>query len=329
MPANLTPEYKRAEALFREANTTEAKLSALEFMLQTIPKHKGTDHMQADIKRRIAKLRSGPATRGAPRQKDIFHVPVGAAAGQVVLLGTPNSGKSALVANFTNANVHVADFPFSTHAPIPGILRYEDIQIQLVDMPPITPEHIEPGQANTYRQCDLILLVVDLAAADVTEQLDHCVSFLDERTLILPVDADPDDMSYKRMVRPCLAVATKADQAGGDDFNVLADMYGHRLELVIASVREPASLARLARRIFDALHIVRIYSKLPGKKPDMHDPFTLPAGSTIHDLAHKVHRELADKLRYARAWGEDKYPGQQVPRDYPIHDKDIVELHFA
>jgi len=329
MPANLTPEYKKAEELYRQAKTAEEKITALELMLQTIPRHKGTEHMQADLKQRLSRLREAPTAKAGVRHVDIFHVPKGAAAGQVALLGTPNSGKSSLVAHLTNAHVQVAEFPFSTHAPVPGILHYEDTQIQMVDMPPVSREHIESGQTNTYRHCDLILLVVDLSAADVTDQMEICLDYLNDRKLILPAEADPDDEFYRCMCKPCLGVATKSDLAGAGDFEILKDMYGARLEMTCASANDPAGLSHLARRIFELLKIIRIYSKLPGKEPEMKYPFTLPVGATVQDLAYKVHRELAEKLRYARAWGEGKYPGQQVPRDYPLRDKDIIELHFA
>ncbi len=329
MPANLTPEYKKADELYRQAKTTEEKISALELMLQTIPKHKGTDHMQADLKRRLSKLRTAPQTRAGARQGDIFHVPKGAVGGQVVLLGTPNSGKSAIVAALTNANVQVAEFPFSTTAPVPGMMKYEDIPIQLVDMPPITRDHVAPGQTNAYRQSDLILVGVDLSAPDVTDQVETCLNFLHQRTLIMPEDAEQDEFLYRHMVRPCLWVATKTDLAKEGDFEVLREMYQNKMNITCSTVKDQTGLDDLSRRIFEALRILRIYSKIPGKPVDMKEPFILPIGATVFDLAQKVHRELAEKFRFARAWGEDKYPGQQVPRDYPMRDKDIIELHFA
>ncbi len=330
MPANLTPEYKKAEELLRQAKTTEEKITALELMLSTIPKHKGTDHMQADIKRKISKLKADSESKGpGGRKQDVFHVPKGAAAGQIVLLGTPNSGKSSLVANLTKAHVQVADFPFSTHGPVPGMMPFEEIQIQLVDMPPITREHVEPGQTNAYRQCDLILVVVDLSAADVTDQMETCLNFLRERTLILPEGAEAGEELYQRLIRPCLGVAAKSDLANEGDLAVLRDMYDRQMEIISVTSMEQQSLQQMAQRIFERLEIVRIFSKQPGKKVDMKEPFVLPIGATVDDLAVKVHRELAEKLRYARAWGEGKYDGQQIPRDYPLRDKDIIELHFA
>ena len=328
MPANLTPEYKRAERLFREAQGTEEKIAALELMLRTIPKHKGTDHMQADIKHRLAKLRAAPATKGGGRHTDMFHVPSNNEGTQVALLGTPNAGKSALLAALTNAPAQVAEFPFSTHRPVPGIMMHEDVPIQLVDMPPITREHVATGQINTYRHCDLIMVVVDLASAEVTEQVETCLAFLADRTLMVPEGADPDDQLYQHMAKPLLIVATKADLAQQGDFEALRQMYSRSLDWIVASVNEPGSLARLSLRIFEALRIVRVYSKLPGKEADMTAPFVLGADATVYDLARSIHRELADKLRYARIWGRVKHPGQQVHRDHVLHDKDIAELHF-
>lgn len=329
MPANLTPEYKKAEELYRQATTADEKVAALELMLAKIPKHKGTDHMQADLKRRLAKLRESPQGKAGARQGEVYHIARGASAGQVVLIGTPNSGKSALVGALTNAHVQVADFPFATHGPIPGILRYEDIQIQLVDMPPIMREHVETGQVNAYRHCDLILMVVDLSAADVTDQIDICVGFLRERTLMVPRAEARGDAFYEQLARPVLCAASKMDLAGSGDLEALGDMTEGALDLVGYSVHDPGSLAALSRRIFERLHVVRVYSKVPGKEAELASPFTLPVGSTVLDLAAKIHRELAGKLRFARAWGEQKHDAQQVPRDYALRDKDIIELHFG
>ncbi|MCP4710688.1 MAG: TGS domain-containing protein, partial [Planctomycetes bacterium] len=164
----------------------------------------------------------------------------------------------------------------------------------------------------------------------VTDQVEICLDFLHERTLILPEDAtEKDSELYRHMVRPCLWVASKADLAGVGDFEVLRDMVQNNLTMTCASMEDPESIDKLSLIIFETLKIVRIYSKIPGKPLDKKDPFILPAGSTVFDLAIKVHRELAEKLRYARGWGEDKYDGQNVPRDYALRDKDIIELHFS
>ncbi len=177
MPANLTPQYKKAEEAFRQATSTEEKLACLEEMLAIIPKHKGTDHLQADLKSTIAKLKEeqrggGGKKKGGSARIDPFAVPR-SGAGQVVLIGAPNAGKSAIVGALTNAKVVVAEYPFSTTAPVPGAAKHEDVPIQLVDMPPVTAEGLVPGATGTYRLCDIILIVVDLAA-DALEQHEMC-----------------------------------------------------------------------------------------------------------------------------------------------------------
>ncbi|MHC4150138.1 MAG: GTPase, partial [Planctomycetota bacterium] len=158
MPANLTPEYFKAERWYREATTPDEKILALERMLAVMPKHKGTDHLKADLRRKLSKLKEASAQKGKTKQVDVFHVPK-SGAGQIVLLGTPNCGKSSIVAALTNAKVNVTDFPFATSAPVPGMVKFEDVPIQFVDMPPITAEYIAPGQVGTYRNCDLIAVV--------------------------------------------------------------------------------------------------------------------------------------------------------------------------
>jgi ribosome-interacting GTPase 1 len=150
MPANLTPEYFKAEQWYRQATTNEEKILALERMLAVMPKHKGTDHLKADLRRKLSKLKEVSTQKGRAKRVDIFYVPR-TGSGQVVLLGTPNCGKSSIVAALTNAKVNVADFPFATSGPVPGMLQFEDVQIQLIDMPPITADYIAPGQVGTYR----------------------------------------------------------------------------------------------------------------------------------------------------------------------------------
>ena len=92
MPTNLPPAYKKAEQWFRSATTNDEKILALEEMLSIVPKHKGTDHLRADLRRKLSKLKEGGPQKRQGTHVDIFHVPKGGA-GQIVLLGTPNCGK--------------------------------------------------------------------------------------------------------------------------------------------------------------------------------------------------------------------------------------------
>ena len=327
MPANLPPEYYKAEKWFRSAGTNDEKALALEQMLRVIPKHKGTDHIRADLRRKLSKLKEAPSRKAGAKHADIFHVPR-SGAGQVVLLGTPNCGKSAIVAALTNAKVNVADFPFATSAPIPGMIMFEDVPIQLVDMPPVTADFIAPGQVGTYRNCDLIGIVIDLSG-DVAEQMDVCLDFLESRNLLIDEETAAVDERGNLLAKKVFCICTKSDIAQPGAMQRLRESGKHSFELVEFSSSSAADFEKLSSAFFRLLNIVRVYAKPPGKKVDMAEPFTLPAGSTVMDLATAIHRELAEKLKFARIWGTGVYPGQNAQRSHVLNDKDIIELHVS
>jgi ribosome-interacting GTPase 1 len=320
MPANLTPQYKKVEEQFRAATTDEERIVLLEEMLRVIPKHKGTEHLQAELKRKLSHLKESGTKKSHGKTVDIFHV-VRGGAGQIALIGIPNSGKSSILAALTNAKVTVADFPFATHAPVPGMAHFEDIQIQLIDMPPLTADFIAPGQINTYRNCDIIGIVIDLSA-DVLEQMEIVLKFLDSHDL-LAAGQQADALHKKAFV-----IGTKADIAPEGTLATLKEITNRPFEYLDISVNTAYNLDKLVALCFKLLNVIRIYAKPPGKPPDMKEPFTIPAGSTVMDLAAHIHRELAEKLKTARAWGTGVYDGQSVHRTHILHDKDIVELHF-
>jgi len=326
VPANLTPEYFKAEQWFRAATTNEEKVLALERMLAVMPKHKGTDHLKADLRRKLSKLREGPKKKAA-KHIDIFHVPK-TGSGQIVLVGTPNSGKSAIVAALTNAKVTVADYPFATAAPVPGMVHFEDVQIQLVDMPPITDEIVMPGQVGTYRHCDLIALVIDVSQG-VQEQFATILDFLESRALLIDETTPGFDSQGNVLGKKAFVIATKADIAAGEAFERLKKLCGNQFEIVRFSAETGVGREEVPSKFFELLNIVRVYAKPPGKPADLNEPFTLAAGSTIQDLADAVHRELAENLRFARIWGTGVYDGQNAPRNHVLRDKDIIELHFG
>jgi len=327
MPANLTPEYFKAEKWFRSAGTNDEKILALEQMLRVMPKHKGTDHLRADLRRKLSKLKTAPAKKVKAKHADIFHVPR-SDTGQIVLLGTPNCGKSAIVGALTNAKVNVADFPFATAAPVPGMVKFEDIQIQLVDMPPITADYIAPGQVGTYRNCDLIAICIDLSA-DVTEQMRICLDFLESRNLLIDAQTGALDEHGNVLAKRAFCICTKSDIAKPNFVQTLKRSCKYPFEFFEISTRTGAGLEKLPATFFSLLNIIRIYAKPPGKPADMNEPFTLPAGSTVMDLATGIHRQLAEKLKFARIWGTGVYPGQNAQRNHILNDKDIIELHFS
>jgi ribosome-interacting GTPase 1 len=296
-------------------------------MLSVMPKHKGTDHLKADLRRKLSKLKEAPVQKGKGKHVDIFHVPR-SGSGQIALIGTPNSGKSSIVASLTNAKVNVADFPFATTTPVPGMMMFEDVQIQLIDTPPITADFISPGQVGTYRNCDVIGIVIDLSG-DVDEQLGVCLDFLESRRLLIDAETAAIDEYGNALGKKAFCICTKSDIAKASAFDKLKQSCKYPFEFVEVSTLSGAGLEKLSATIFQLLGIIRIYAKPPGKPADMSDPFTLPAGATVMDLATAIHRELAGKLKFARIWGTGVYDGQNAQRNHVLNDKDIIELHFG
>ncbi len=331
MPANLTQQYKKAEERYKAAGTDDEKLLALEEMLREIPKHKGTEHMQADLKKRISKLKAameGGGKKGGAKQVDVFHVPKGGA-GQIALVGMPNSGKSTILATLTKAHVNVADYPFATDKPVPGMAAYEDVKIQLVDAPPITAEFAPAGLVNTYRGADMLAIVIDLAG-EVLKQMDVCIGYLDSHRLILDESLDSEDELGNRLARKTFVIATKADIAPAGTLETLKELTERPFEYIEISSETGDGTETLMQRIFEMLDVVRVYAKKPHQPADMTDPFTLKRGGTVHDLAVLVHRELAEKLKSARAWNSPNiHDGQNIPREHILSDKEVIELHFS
>ena len=325
MPANVTPEYERAERRFREAATDGERLDALREMLRTIPKHKGTEKMQADIKRRISQLRKAEGKRSASKGPDPFHVPK-SGCGQVVLVGAPNTGKSALLAATTNAHVNVAEYPYATPLPVPGMWSYEDVQIQLVDTPPATAEHVPTGLMGTIRQADVICLVVD-AAGDCLEHAEAALQLFDNRGLELRSAPRTELGGPQSHRRSALIVANKIDAALPGNVDALCELYADRLDIVPVSAVTGEGLDVLLDRLWELLAVIRVYTKEPGKPPDRDQPFTLPAGATIEELAREIHRELLEEMKFARIWGDGRFKGQRVRRDEALRDQDVVEIH--
>lgn len=323
MTTNLTPMYMKADKAFREAKTDAEKIAALEEMHATIPKHKGTEKMQADIKHRLSALREAASHKKVGGGIDIFHVDRHGA-GQVALVGPPNCGKSALVGALTKAHVNVAPYPFSTHAPVPGMMPFEDIQIQLIDLPPVTAEGVVPGMIGTLRNANILLVVVDLSAPDLLDQVELCLSVLEGRGLVPPSKTPPEGGATK----PMILAATKADLAGAmDNFAALKELYGTALPMIATSAETFLGFDAIARHCFELLDVVRVYSKEPGKPVDRKAPFILKRGSTVLDMAAAVHRDLAANLKRARGWGANLFDGQPVEKHHVLSDKDVIELH--
>jgi ribosome-interacting GTPase 1 len=328
MPANLSPEYYEAEQSYRRAATDRERLAALQEMLSAIPKHKGTEKMQADLKSRIAKLKSEVKSGGGKaRRYDPSHVKSDGA-GQVVLVGAPNSGKSALVAAVTNARPEVAPYPYTTQAPQPAMMPFENVQIQLVDAPAISREYTPAWLSNLVRYADAALLVADAGNDACLENVEAVVELLLEKNVRLVNRRDADVSVLDRVAEvPALLFATKMDRPGaGERVEILREFFGDRFEILSGSTERPETLDALRRRLFERLEVIRVCTKAPGKPPETEKPFVLPAGSTVVDLARHIHKDLVQKMQFARIWGTGKFDGQRVPRDHALSDMDIVEI---
>jgi ribosome-interacting GTPase 1 len=332
MPANLTPEYKAAEAEFRQARTPGDRLRWLREMLRTIPKHKGTEHLRGDIKTRIKDLtqelaapRKGGARTGPPT------VVRREGAGQMALLGPPNSGKSALHARLTGSHADVEPYPFTTQFPQPGMLCFEDIAFQLIDLPPVSAQHPVPWLANALQPADGCLLAVDLGEPACVEQTAELHELLAARRVTLVgswdavLDEDEDPLALRL---PTLVVVTKADRIPGvdDELAAFRELTGCGYPAVVVSVVTGHGLDQIGAFLFQHLGVVRVYTKVPGRPPDLTRPFTVRREQTVHDVAELVHKELATGLRYARLW-RDGIEGRQIGPDYTVEDGDVLELH--
>jgi uncharacterized protein len=327
MPTNVPPQYRKVEEQYRRAKSPDEKLRLLKEMMSIIPKHKGTEHMRADLKRRMAELREQPkGKKGGPsRQTSAFHIDR-EGAGQLAVIGMPNVGKSALVDALTGASPEVAAHPFTTWQPTPGMMPIDNIQVQLIDTPPLNDEFMKPGLLQLIRQVDMMLIVVDLQAFPI-EQLEHALALLEAHRIAPEAYrdryADRDDMTFM----PALVLVNKDDDADTDeDFAVFKELVDADLPMLPISAGTGRHVAAFKAAIYDRLGIVRIYAKPPGKEPDLSAPFVMYRGGTVEDFAVQVHRDLLETLKSARVWGEGVFDGQTVGRDHVLHDGDVVEL---
>ena len=306
-----------AEKRFKQAGSVEEKIAALEEMMATIPRHKGTEKLQADLKKKMSVLRKdSEQQKKSGGRRDSFVVERHGAR-QLAMVGAPNSGKSHLLRSLTNATPEVAGYPYTTRTPIPGMMIFENVGLQLIDLPPISPEYTESWVAQVIRNADAVLWIVDLSDDGVLDKLEETRGFLSNAYVNL------DTMKV-------LMAGNKKDAPGAEErAAIVREVFGERFPMVNISAASatPAELEAFKRVVYDFLDVVRVYTKAPGKKPDFTDPYVVPRGSTVLDVAEKVHRDFVERLKYARLWGDAKHDGIMVPRDYIISEGDVLELH--
>jgi len=329
MPANLPPQYNKAEQEFRAATTPAARLEKLREMFRLLPKHKGTEKLQAELKTKISRAKeeiASPASAG--KRSGVSYRVARDGAGQIVLVGPPNSGKSALLAALSHAKPDVAPYPFTTRAPQPGMVDVLDVRYQLVDLPPITADVCEPWLPGLILGADAALLVVDLSDDDAIDSADAALNRLADVKITLtgaPVAVEDENaFSIKTLL-----VANKSDAPGAHErLEVLREWAGERFPVCVTSTISGQGLDEMRKLAYDLLDMIRIYTKLPGRPADRERPFTIAAGGTIADLAGTIHGDLDGAVKFAKVWGVGVHDGQSVKRDHPLHDTDVVEIHF-
>lgn len=328
MPANLTHKFRVAEQAYRNAQTPREELECLQQMLIDLPKHKGTDRMQADLKQKISRAKKELSNSVSSSKQIIARIPR-QGAGRAIIIGGPNAGKSQLLASLTRATPEIAPYPFTTRDPSPGMMPWEDVYVQLIDTPPIGTDTYDPRVQSLIRGADLVILMLDLGSDDGGDELKALLAEIQKTKTRLGQETCIDENDIGVTYTQTYLVPNKIDLPESTDrAEFFREVIQTEFEAYPVSAAKGQGISELRNAIYAAMDVVRIYTKHPNQKdPDRDKPFTIARGGTILDVAELIHRDFATQFKSARVWGAKVHDGTTVKADYVPEDKDIVELH--
>ncbi len=308
MPINAGYEYGQAEKKVLEAKTLQEKIKALEELLSVSPSHKGAEKLRLEIKTKISKLREKVEKERSKKAGGFSLSIKKEGAAQVALVGLTNSGKSFILNKLTGAKVEIADYAFTTKMPEIGVMDYNGVKIQLVEVPAIFQGFMDsekgPSFLSIARSADLVVIVID-GTEDCEKDLKIITGEFNKAYVALK-KVKQEKTEYE--IKKCVVVVNKV-------------MKNFKCPYPVCWVDD------LKQGIWNMLDLIYVQTKLPGKKPDW-PPVALKVGSSLLDLAGIVHKDFVKNFKYARIWGKSvKHNSSAVGLEHVLKEGDIVEIH--
>tara|TARA_Y100000034_G_C6897675_1_gene414298 strand:- start:1837 stop:2748 length:912 start_codon:yes stop_codon:yes gene_type:complete len=301
MPINASHEYFSVEKKYLAAKSTDEKIFFLEELIKVAPKHKSSENLLKELRTRLKKLRekSVIASKKKSGKKGIKKEGF-----QCILIGPPNTGKSSLLKLLSNAHPKISPHPFTTKDPVIGAFKHQGIQAQLVDLPSLGSPEFDFSLLNT---ADCIIVVLS------------------------SLQQIPDVAPYlKKSTGELIYIVNKSDLLSHDQLRKLsATIKSKRLHAIPFSAINPTheSLLDLKSLILKSMHVIRVYTKEPGKTKT-NDPIVLKEKSTVKQVAEKILKGFSKKVKETRITGpSSKFPNQKVGLTHVCKDLDIVEFH--
>ncbi len=299
MPVNAHPNYLAAERDYLNAETKEQKIRALKKMISHAPSHKGAENLRAQLKRRLAKLKYSKEKE--IKQKKAGKEGIKKEDMQAVIIGKTNSGKSSLLKILTNAKPKISINPFTTTKPVIGMMLYNSVQIQLIEIPAIESEFYDKGIVYT---ADVILILIN--SLDDLKEIEKKIKTSGKKIIVFN-KIDLLSQNEKRKIS--------------------ATLQSRKYNFQMVSTKTKQGIKELKEKIFQSFDKIRIYTKEPEKKADKNKPMILNPNSKVKDVAEKILKGFSNKIKQTKIWGpSSKFPGQIIGLNHKLKDLDIVEF---